>query len=279
MRLALIMTIAFALDMLIGSINLHPALLMKEIIYRGQNIIKNKLNKNKVYEFIGVTFFSLSLCIISFLIPFFLLKALYGLNFILGFVLETFFCYLLIAMRELIDLSSKVYKDLEQDDIISARKSVSIMACCNKISYDKTDIIKTAVKNIYENTSSKIIAPLFFIFIGGAPLGFLYMTINTLNSMIEGKNEKYIYFEKFVKTLEEILIFLPSKILSLLYISSSSFLKYEKKTASEFSSNGDIKKPENKDIIKANKLALVSSLTALFIFCVIRLILSIFEIQ
>lgn len=231
MTLALIIPLAFVIDMFLGDIRFHPVVLMGKIISFGEKKLRSILPKNKTCEFIGGLILSVFLMIISFLVPFIVLTVLYKLNFIIGFIVEVIFCYQIIAMKCLTDSSMKVYNDLKDKNIDKARESVSMIVGRDKDKLDEKAIIKATIESVSENTSDGVIAPLFFLFIGGAPLGFFYKAVNTLDSMIAHKNDKYIYFGKFAARVDDFCNFIPARLSGLLYVASAFVLEYDYKNA------------------------------------------------
>ena len=93
------------------------------------------------------------------------------------------------------------------------------------------EITKACVETVAENTSDGVIAPLFYIIIGGAPLGFLYKAVNTLDSMIGYKNDKYLYFGRFAARTDDVFNFLPAIIASYIMILGSFILGLDYKNA------------------------------------------------
>ena len=89
------------------------------------------------------------------------------------------------------------------------------------------EVAKAAVETVAENTSDGVIAPLFFMFIGGAPLAFLYKAINTMDSMVGYKNDKYLYFGRCAAKLDDVANFIPARISGLLMVAAAYFLNMD----------------------------------------------------
>lgn len=111
-----------------------------------------------------------------------------------AFVLECFWCYQLLAARSLGKESEKVYKKLIQDDLSGARLAVSMIVGRDTENLTVEGVTKAAVETVAENTNDGVIAPLIYMLIGGPILGFVYKAVNTMDSMLGYKNEKYLYF-------------------------------------------------------------------------------------
>ena len=103
-------------------------------------------------------------------------------------------CYQLLATKALKDETMKVYTALSQGDLKQARYAVSMVVGRDTEVLDETGVTKAAVETVAENASDGVIAPLLFLAIGGAPLGFFYKAVNTMDSMVGYKNDKYLYF-------------------------------------------------------------------------------------
>jgi adenosylcobinamide-phosphate synthase len=125
----------------------------------------------------------------------------------------------------------KVYKYLKNGDIINSRKYLSYIVGRDTANLSDKQITKATVETISENTSDGVIAPLIFMAIGGAPLAFLYKAVNTLDSMIGYKNERYLYFGRFAAKLDDILNFIPAIISAYFMIFASFILRLNYKNA------------------------------------------------
>ena len=131
---------------------------------------------------------------LSFLVPAVLLFAAEKVHPAVRFLLETFWCYQIFAARCLVGESRKVYQKLKEDDLPGARKAVSMIVGRDTENLTAEGVTKAAVETVAENTSDGVTAPLLFLLIGGAPLGFLYKAVNTMDSMLGYKNDRYLYF-------------------------------------------------------------------------------------
>ncbi len=94
---------------------------------------------------------------------------------------------------------------------------------------DEKGIIKAAVETVAENSSDGVTAPLFYMTFG-VPLGYLYKAVNTMDSMVGYKNERYINFGKIRAKIDDIFNFIPSRFTALLMIVSSFILGLDGKT-------------------------------------------------
>ena len=135
---------------------------------------------------------------------------------ILAFAAQALLCYQLLAARSLRDESVKVYKALRDGTLDDARKAVSMIVGRDTDRLDETGVAKAAVETVAENTSDGVIAPLLFLAIGGAPLGVLYKSINTMDSMVGYKNDQYLYFGRAAAKLDDLVNFIPARLAGIL---------------------------------------------------------------
>lgn len=132
-------------------------------------------------------------------------------------------CYILAA-KSLYAESVRVGDKLSSEGIAEGRKAVSMIVGRDTDSLDEKGVIKAAVETVAENTSDGIIAPLLFTFIGGPILGYAYKAVNTMDSMVGYRNEKYEDFGFFAAKLDDIVNFIPSRLSGLLIIISAFIL-------------------------------------------------------
>jgi adenosylcobinamide-phosphate synthase len=148
----------------------------------------------------------------------------YYLHPILGCVTETILTYQILAAKCLCVESMKVYKALKTGPIENARKAVSMIVGRDTDQLDEAGVTRAAVETVAENTSDGVIAPMLYLAIGGPILGMLYKAINTMDSMIGYKNERYLDFGRAAAKLDDVVNFLPSRISAWLMIFACPFL-------------------------------------------------------
>lgn len=225
--------IGFILDLIVGDPHwiYHPIRLIGKLISSTEKLIRHCFPKTKTGERIGGIVLAIIVMIISTGIPLVLLIICYKTNVYLGIIIEGIFCYQLLATKSLKDESMKVYKALKDKDIEKARYAVSMIVGRDTKSLDEVGITKAAVETVAENTSDGSIAPLIAIIIGGAPLGFLYKSINTMDSMIGYKNDKYIDIGRFAAKLDDVVNYIPARFSAYMMILSAYMLGMDGKNA------------------------------------------------
>lgn len=223
----------FLLDLLFGDPRwlYHPVRLIGHGISFFEKILRGFLPKTKRGEQVGGVLLVAIVLLIFTGIPFVILWLAYGYNVWLGFVLETFWCYQLLAARSLQMESKRVYDALKTGDLEKSRYAVSMIVGRDTKNLDEAGVTKAAVETVAENTSDGIIAPLFYMMIGGAVFGFAYKAVNTMDSMVGYKNEKYQYFGTAAAKLDDVLNYLPARISGWLMILAAALLGMQGKEA------------------------------------------------
>ena len=136
----------------------------------------------------------------------------------LRLALESVMCWQILAVKSLRDESMKVYDALESGDLAASRHAVSMIVGRDTDRLDDAAVTRAAVETVAENASDGVIAPLFYLMIGGAPLGMAYKAVNTLDSMVGYKNERYIDFGCASARLDDAVNWIPSRLSALLMI-------------------------------------------------------------
>lgn len=220
----------FILDFLMGDPRwlYHPICLIGKLIEGLEGAIRKLLPETKRAELAGGFLEVLVVCVFSFGIPFVVLKALYGLWYPAGLLLESFWCGQLLAAKSLKRESMKVYDALKQEApenqrLEKARYAVSMIVGRDTQALSEEGVIKAAVETVAENTSDGIVAPAFYMALGGAPLMFLYKGINTMDSMLGYKNDRYLYFGRCAAKLDDAANYIPARISGWLMVAASFF--------------------------------------------------------
>lgn len=225
--------IGFILDLIFGDPIWMPHIVraIGNLIIAIEKILRRVCPKNKEGELIGGVFLVLLVISISTGISIFILTIAGRVNIYFRLFIESLISYQLLATKSLKDESMKVYKELEKDDLVEARKKVSMIVGRDTESLTKEGVTKATVETIAENISDGIIAPMLFMAIGGGALGVFYKAVNTMDSMVGYKNDKYIYFGRVAAKLDDILNFVPSRVSAYLMIASTFFMRLNSKNA------------------------------------------------
>lgn len=146
-------------------------------------------------------------------------------------VVEAVMTYYLLAARSLRDESMAVCRKLEAGEIEEARYAVSMIVGRDTKPLSEAGIARAAVETVAENASDGVIAPLFYLAIGGPLLGWLYKAVNTMDSMVGYKNDRYLHFGRAAAKLDDLVNLIPSRLAALLLIVSAYLLRYDGKNA------------------------------------------------
>ncbi len=144
---------------------------------------------------------------------------------------EGLLCWQCLAARALQKESMKVYYPLKNGDLSAARSELSMIVGRDTANLDEEGVARAAVESVAESTNDGIIAPLLFMAVGGAPAGVFYKAINTMDSMVGYKNDKYLYFGRAAARLDDAANFIPARIAALLMIVSSFLCGCDAKNA------------------------------------------------
>ncbi|MDO5424539.1 MAG: adenosylcobinamide-phosphate synthase CbiB [Eubacteriales bacterium] len=232
-NLLIALVLGFFLDLLIGDPHFlyHPIRIVGNLIAFTEKQVRKVFPISSRGELAGGVVTVFVVVILSTGVPALLLYAAGRVHWGLRLLLETIMCYQLLATKSLKDESMKVYDRLKANDLPGARKAVSMIVGRDTDALDEAGVTKAAVETVAENTSDGIIAPMLFMAIGGATLGFFYKSINTMDSMLGYKNEKYLFFGRFAAKLDDVVNFLPARISAWIMIAAAPLVGLDRKEA------------------------------------------------
>ncbi|MBC8585086.1 adenosylcobinamide-phosphate synthase CbiB [Youxingia wuxianensis] len=228
-----VIALGFFLDLILGDPLWlpHPVRLIGKLISWLEKPLRAVFPKSKKGAYTAGVVLTLLVVTLSTAAPAGILWLASQINRQLVFLLEVIMCYQVLAMKSLRSESMKVYERLAQNDLDGARKAVSMIVGRDTENLTAQQVAKAAVETVAENTSDGVIAPLLFIVIGGAPLGFCYKAVNTLDSMIGYKNDRYLYFGRFAARLDDVVNFLPARLSAVFMIAASALVGLDFKNA------------------------------------------------
>ena len=148
--------------------------------------------------------------------------ASYRFSPVAGVIIEAVLTCYLLAQTSLKRESMKVYRELKEGTLDSARKAVSMIVGRDTQVLDETGVTKAAVETVAENFSDGVFAPMLYAAIGGPVLGLTYKAINTMDSMIGYKNDRYMWFGTAAAKLDDVVNYVPSRLSALLLIAASA---------------------------------------------------------
>ena len=209
----------------------HPVQGIGWVISRLEKILRRLFPAGRRGErWAGAVLVVLTL-LVSVGVPALLLFLLSLVHPLLSFLLSCVFCWQLLAARSLRTESLKVEEALEKEGLEAGRRAVSMIVGRDTRDLTEEGVIKAAVETVAENTSDGVTAPLFYMILAGPLGGFAYKAVNTMDSMVGYKNEKYRYFGTCAARLDDAANFIPAR-LSALFMTAAAFLAgYDGKNA------------------------------------------------
>ena len=223
----------FVLDALFGDPAWlpHPVVFMGKAIARLEGFLRPRLPKTPKGEVLGGAIVAFCLPVGTLLFAGAVCRGAARLHPLLGLAVQMFWCAQALAARGLVQESTNVYKELVKPDLPAARRAVSRIVGRDTAALTAEGVTKAAVETVAENASDGVIAPLFYMLLGGAPLALTYKAINTMDSMLGYKNEKYLYFGRVPAKLDDAANYLPSRLAGLLWVAAAAFTRNDAKGA------------------------------------------------
>ncbi len=225
--------LGFLLDLIFGDprILYHPICVIGNLIAHAEKPFRAVFPKTEKGELTAGMFFCIFVVAVSTAVPFGLLYLARRIHFWLYFALLVLWSFQILATKSLKTESMKVYDALKEGDLEKARHAVSMIVGRDTGGLSAEGVAKAAVETVAENSSDGVVAPLIFLALGGPVLGFFYKAVNTLDSMVGYKNEKYLYFGRFSAKLDDVLNYIPARISGLLLVLACPFAGLDRKNA------------------------------------------------
>jgi adenosylcobinamide-phosphate synthase len=214
MELSLLIVIAYVTDLGFGdpAWTLHPVRIIGKLISKLEMILRRSVDKQKLAGII----LAVSVIGITWAGTFGIIKISGVFNKYLSWAISVFFIYTSLSVKDLKTHGMKVYNCLKREDLINARSNLSFMVGRDTNGLEKKDIIRAAVESVSESIVDGIISPLFYAFMGGAPLAMAYKAVSTLDSMVGYKNERYKHLGWASAKIDDISNFIPARISAVL---------------------------------------------------------------
>lgn len=228
----------FLLDMLIGDPHFlpHPIRLIGNLIAEAEKWLLRKENM-KLAENMKLTEYEIDrnkagkfrkgVCLVIFVLSITtavtacILLFAYCIHPLVGIIIEMIMTYQILATKCLKVESMKVYRCLKNQNLSEARIAVSMIVGRDTQFLNEEGVAKAAIETVAENTSDGVVAPMLYTALGGPVLGFFYKAVNTMDSMIGYKNDKYLYFGRAAAKLDDFVNFIPARFSAYLMIVAS----------------------------------------------------------
>ena len=213
----------FALDLLLADPEgmPHPVVYMGRAITALEGVLRPRLPKTPGGELLGGAVLAAALPAGTFAVASGACRAARRLHPAAGFALETLWCWQALALKGLAAESGKVQAELERGDLPAARKAVARIVGRDTEALPAEGVAKAAVETVAENFSDGVAAPLFYLLIGGAPLALAYKAVNTMDSMVGYKNDRYLYFGRAAARLDDLANLAPSRLAALCWVGAA----------------------------------------------------------
>jgi len=210
----------------------HPVCLIGRCIAFCEKALRKRFPQTDRGAFAAGCAMTAIIVLLSGAVPFGILYFCLFVNIWLYFGVCSVMCWQLFAARCLEKEAKKVLSCLESEDLEAARKQVGMLVGRDTEDLTETQVIKAAVETVAENTSDGVIAPLFWMMLGGPVAGFVYKAINTMDSMVGYKNEQYLHFGRCAAKLDDAVNYIPARLSALGMITAAALTDFDGRNAS-----------------------------------------------
>ena len=224
--------IAYVLDLIFGDPQniIHPVQIIGKMINIGEkSLLEKKYKSDRKYKFFAGMILNITVISLTYGITYLIRRT--SENSIILTVAEIYLMYTVFSINSLAREGNRVYNILKEGNIEKARKDLSYLVSRDTGTMDEKMIIRSTMETISENTVDGIVAPMLYMFLGGLPLSMTYKAINTFDSMVGYKNEKYMDFGKFSAKLDDVANFIPARVTGILIVISAMILGYDYKNS------------------------------------------------
>ena len=217
---------AFLLDLAVGDPRWfpHPVVLMGKFISRGEILL---WTGNVWRDFVCGMVLSLALLAVAVGATWALLYSLTFLPPWIAFTLAAVVASTTLATRGLLDAITRIETPLQSGNLVEAREKLAHIVGRDTSALNEDKVLRASLESLAENTSDGIIAPLFYLFLGGIPLAMAYKAVNTLDSMIGYRTERYLYFGRFAARLDDVANFIPARLTALLMVIATFLVRLD----------------------------------------------------
>lgn len=223
--------IGFVMDLLLGDPHgfPHPVILIGKLISFLERHLRRMFPKTELGEKAAGGVLWLVVAVLSAAVPGGILYLCFRVSPWLFLFVESVMCWQILAVKSLGDETKKVYDALETGDITKARFAVSMVVGRDTENLDDAAVTRAAIETVAENTSDGIVAPLFYLALGGAPLGFFYKAVNTMDSMLGYVEMPYKNIGLIPAKMDDVMNFLPARLSAMLMLAAGGLMKLDVK--------------------------------------------------
>lgn len=227
------LAVGFILDLVIGDPIGWPHLILGygRLISFLERILRGVFPKTERGEFTAGVFLVVIMCAVSLGGGVGILVLCHTVHPYLRAAAESLMVWQCLSLRSLRVAALTVYKPLTENNLPAARLAVAEIVGRDTANLDERSVARAAVETVAENTSDGIIAPLLFMAIGGGAAGLLYKAVNTMDSMVGYKNEKYLFFGRAAAKLDDAVNFIPARLAGVFMALAAFFAGLDGKNA------------------------------------------------
>lgn len=221
---------AFLLDLVIGDPRwlLHPVVLMGKFIAWGEKLL---WSGNPRRDFVAGMVLTLTLVGLSGGSAWALVSLFSFLPPLLCFLAVTVLASTTLATRGLLSALCRIEGPLREGNLIEAQRQLSHIVGRETHSLNEDKVLRASLESLAENTSDGIVAPLFYLFLGGIPAAVAYKAVNTLDSMTGYRSDRYLYFGRFAARLDDVVNFIPARLTALFMVLAAYLLRLDGRLA------------------------------------------------
>ena len=221
--------VGFLIDCLLGDPAKlpHPVVLIGKCISVFEESLRKRFPRTPEGERTAGCILVIRVLLLSAVVPAAILWACWSISRWLCFAVCCIMSWQIFAAKCLKQEAMKVQKCLDDGDLPAARHQVSMLVGRDTAELTEAQVAKAAVETVAENTSDGVIAPLFWMLLGGPVLGFVYKAINTMDSMLGYKNEKYLNFGRCAAKVDDVANFIPAHLSALGMIAAAALTGFD----------------------------------------------------
>ncbi len=231
-KIAIYVILAYLLDLAVGDPRWipHPVVLIGKSIEKFEYLMRRFFTGTTSLRVAGA-FTAAAVVCGSWLITYYLLQWSFSVNHWLGSAMTVLIISTTISARGLAAAGGEIYNLLMIDNLAEARRKVGWIVGRDTENMDSRGITRATVETVAENIVDGVVSPVFYAFVGGAPLAMAYRAANTLDSMLGYKNDKYIDFGMVSARFDDLVNYIPARITGLLLLAAALVLRMNPKRA------------------------------------------------
>lgn len=229
----IIAVVAFLIDALLGDprSKFHPVVMMGNLISLLEKILRRELDSPLLKFFKGGLLVG-TVVAVAYVVGFAVELISHAMPDLVAQVfIQALVLSFMISPRTLGDAAREIYWLLESENLPRAREKVGWIVGRDTVNLNEAEVSRATVETVAENTVDGVISPLFYFAVGGLPLAVAYRAINTMDSMLGYKNEKYFYFGRMAARLDDVANFIPARLTGLLFVGAAIVLQLDWRNA------------------------------------------------